>query len=631
MTYRTWRLAHLLTPAFLLASCSAAMSANLYWEGNGTTGELTGPNYFNFDATLSAQQPGTGDVVAVGFNGTANHTTPGLLELQKLRIGHNGVTGQTAHNGPGTVTIGGGAQVKLTAGAAGAANASLWVGNVQNGTLNIDGAGTSVTSARLIIIGYGNNQNRTGTVNITNGGSLVATLGNITMGEGTGANKNGVKGVLNVSGGTVSVMDAGADLIVGNDVATCTVTQSGGLIEVADQIIIGRGGSTGSSYTMSSGTTTTGGSFFVGRGLEMDEASTSDGGSVNATLNVSGDAVLNVGVRLLIGSSTLGNPPGSVHQATGATANQTGGTVNTTADVRVGDANANGSAYNFSGGTINSTTGGFVGRQGSGVFTQTGGVANFNGTLHVGNRDGAFYTANGLYKISAGELNAGANSGGVGLTVGAAGVGQFRVVGDDASIDILGSLNIGATADGVGTLAFEFEAGESLSMVNVANTATFSSGAKLVLDSTLASPSLQSYDLLTALDIDDQGLIFEGPAGWTTQIVAGGSGEILRAMAPGGQVDNADFNGDGTVDGADLLAWQRGFGGAPTLANGNANGDGAVDAADLAIWKGQFGASSTAVAAAVPEPCSLLLAFSAAAVFSASCARKRRLGVSGLA
>ncbi|HMO84944.1 MAG TPA: PEP-CTERM sorting domain-containing protein [Lacipirellulaceae bacterium] len=63
----------------------------------------------------------------------------------------------------------------------------------------------------------------------------------------------------------------------------------------------------------------------------------------------------------------------------------------------------------------------------------------------------------------------------------------------------------------------------------------------------------------------------------------------------------ADFNADGIVDGADLLAWQRGLGrvvGA-SLADGDGNRDGAVDAADLAIWQGAY---APTVAASAPEP-----------------------------
>jgi len=67
---------------------------------------------------------------------------------------------------------------------------------------------------------------------------------------------------------------------------------------------------------------------------------------------------------------------------------------------------------------------------------------------------------------------------------------------------------------------------------------------------------------------------------------------------------NADFNGDGVVDGSDLLTWQRGAGTAkPELADGDANGDGLVDGADLVVWSEQFGvASGNPAATSVPEP-----------------------------
>jgi hypothetical protein len=54
---------------------------------------------------------------------------------------------------------------------------------------------------------------------------------------------------------------------------------------------------------------------------------------------------------------------------------------------------------------------------------------------------------------------------------------------------------------------------------------------------------------------------------------------VLDPAAP-----NADVNGDGVVDGADFLAWQRG----------------AADALTLAFWRAQFGAAPAS--AAVPEP-----------------------------
>lgn len=84
---------------------------------------------------------------------------------------------------------------------------------------------------------------------------------------------------------------------------------------------------------------------------------------------------------------------------------------------------------------------------------------------------------------------------------------------------------------------------------------------------------------------------------------------VVTAFSESG--DNADFNGDTIVNGADLLVWQRGFGipSGATLGQGDADGNGAVDDSDLAIWQTQFGqgAPLVAVAQGVPEPASLTL------------------------
>jgi hypothetical protein len=83
----------------------------------------------------------------------------------------------------------------------------------------------------------------------------------------------------------------------------------------------------------------------------------------------------------------------------------------------------------------------------------------------------------------------------------------------------------------------------------------------------------------------------------------------LTSLLPGDGVAG-DFNGDGKVDGKDLLAWQTGFGGT-------------YNGADLAVWEGNFGTSGSAAAAGgVPEPTSLVGAFLATAAFVG--ARRRR-------
>ncbi len=93
--------------------------------------------------------------------------------------------------------------------------------------------------------------------------------------------------------------------------------------------------------------------------------------------------------------------------------------------------------------------------------------------------------------------------------------------------------------------------------------------------------------------------------------------ELATAMQIGGiqlfdsaAAENADFDGNGIVDGSDFLRWQRGLGlgGQTNNQNGDANGDGSVTAADLAIWKVKFGTSgAVAAAGAVPEPATFAL------------------------
>lgn len=90
--------------------------------------------------------------------------------------------------------------------------------------------------------------------------------------------------------------------------------------------------------------------------------------------------------------------------------------------------------------------------------------------------------------------------------------------------------------------------------------------------------------------------------------------------------NNADFNGDNIVDGADFLIWQQGFGatGQPDKSTGDATGDGNVDGLDLDQWKLKFGgAPAVAAIGAIPEPGSLTLA-AFAAIFAAGAAARRR-------
>lgn len=482
-------------------------AATMFWQGG--TGNLVSNNY---NDGAPNKTPGAADIVNFGNGGTGTQSG-GTVNFQRLRVGHNQTTPAPGGGGTGNVTINNGATVNLTEDpGSGAGNSSLWVGNVQNGTLTIDGAGTSVTSARLAAIGVGNNTNRTGTLHITNGGSLTVVKGNVLLGEGLGGTPTGVQGHMFVHGNLTAIND-GNDLVIGARNATSSFTQTGGLVDIQDVIEVGGANSgatnVGSFFTISGGITQHNGSFFVGRGA-----------SVGATANISGTAVLNTGTRFLMGSGT----------ATGAVVNHSGGTLTTTLDVRVADAftsAASTATYNLSGaGIINSTTGGIIGRQGIGKFLQTGGTANFGGTLSIGNRGAEPLATNGLYKISAGDLNANT------VNIAPNGIGELRIVGDDATVDMTGSFTVNNTAGGVGTLAYELADGESLSMINVTGTATFATGSVLQIDDINATFSQFHYNLLTAPSIVDNGIAFSAPAGWWYRIIDGGNGKILQAIVP---------------------------------------------------------------------------------------------------
>jgi len=100
-----------------------------------------------------------------------------------------------------------------------------------------------------------------------------------------------------------------------------------------------------------------------------------------------------------------------------------------------------------------------------------------------------------------------------------------------------------------------------------------------------------------------------------TEIVARAAGNIDQRGLPrivGSGVDigayesqiipSADFDTDGDVDGADFLAWQRGFG-TPNAqrADGNSDDDMDTDASDLAAWEVSFGLPQPPSTASAPS------------------------------
>lgn len=79
--------------------------------------------------------------------------------------------------------------------------------------------------------------------------------------------------------------------------------------------------------------------------------------------------------------------------------------------------------------------------------------------------------------------------------------------------------------------------------------------------------------------------------------VLSGRIDVGAIESPFMEMDAADFDGDGDIDGADFLAWQRGFGNlAASRTDGDANLDGSVNTDDLSMWQAGYGMTSALAA-----------------------------------
>ena len=244
--------------------------------------------------------------------------------------------------------------------------------------------------------------------------------------------------------GSTSQFAVGDDLIVGGPVAA-TFRQSDGTASVADDVFLGYSSGGDGVYEMSGGQLTVGGYIYGGYG----------GGS-KGTLRLIGGVVNTY--RAFIGNSGEGF------------VQQTGGSLTVSDDFYRASGSSSTCDYALSGGAISARRF-LIGLHGVAQFTQTGGDLSVRPPAASPDLTIAWYTDGvGTYTISGGTVSA------TQLRNGSSGTGLFEVQGGRATIQADRYLQ-----NAISTLN-PFVGSTGLSTIDVAATATISTGATLDVD-----------------------------------------------------------------------------------------------------------------------------------------------------
>ena len=583
-------------PAALVWNVSGAASfTDGFAASNGSGGVGTFP-------VSPWDNPGAQELL-VGYGGAATVSGNVNRVIGAMRIGTNQASSLIAdRNGAGTVTASGGISLTLASGTDSTGDLVIGEGG-HAGTLNWNGSGTLDAQGKLRI-----GQGSVGALN-QNGGVVIAgntsgALKYIGIGSGSGGD-----GAYNLKNGTfrpgggipgnedrqVIVGDVGAVgmLNVGDGFGSANTA----LVETDDDIILGRGGGAGGMTIAADGKLLMAGNF----------------------------------AALIIGADE-----GSVGMVV-----QNGGSASVDGDVQIGTSLGATGSYVISGGSLTTAADGsgalHIGRAGGNGKLRVEGTASFEhkteafiGNLTNSGAVGRLEIAGSTASVKFGQLeNAAGGDAGVSETIRweAAATGLSPLVITGTGLLFSNRVQLQDPAE----LAANTGAGATLAGDGIAlelNLAAFTGNGTLTLiDNQTPDAITGFFERGETRDLYEEGaaILGTGYNGSVSISYVGGTGNDVVLNLVANAVHNADFNGDGVVDGNDFLAWQRGNGTATgaTLQQGDANGDGAVNAADLQLWKEQFGqpAVPPQTAAPIPEPTSAaLVTFAALAT-----ARLRRI------
>ena len=265
-----------------------------------------------------------------------------------------------------------------------------------------------------------------------------------------------------------------------------------------------------------------------------------------------------------------------------------------------------------------------VGDQGNGYVNQTGGnvlvdvptnpgldanSAKAAQTLQLAGGDRA-----GIWHISGGTLNVGK------LGNGWDGRGEFKVIGDDATITLRGEAGPGSQAYWQNSRSkLIYDIGSGISKID-ATGSICNIGGTLIVNFTEVPTVGERFTLMEYGTLihgfDSYDLTVDSPWGPDTVELALHYGDRsddimeVEVLAVYGAIPG-DLNGDGAVNSGDLDivrgAWEETVE-AGCLPCGDPSGDGVVNSADLDIVRANWGAGVTPVPVPEPAVCSLLFA-----------------------
>jgi len=551
--------------------------------------------------------------------GAINSGTSGKLTIDRTAVSGNRTEGVLAFGGGiyaegDVMLIGSNMSGNTTTGNASAGGGIFSLGNVT--LTDFSGISTSKTTGDNAAGGgihangdvtLNNSQvNANSTTGANSFGGAIRSRGDVTL-NNSGVILNSTAGDA-ARGGGISA-DGNVTLVFANVIANSTQgddATGGGVYSIGNVMV------TDSTVNGNSteGRSADGGGIFASSGAVTLTSSTVRGNSSVGSFADGGGISTDSGNVTLTSSTVSGNISGDngggIFAFSGAVT-LTGSTVsgNDSDDLGGGIYTSSG-AVTLSSSTVsdNNVTKAFAG--GGGIFTDSGAVTLSNSTVSGNDASfvgGGIYTSSGDVTLSSSTVtgNSAEAAGGV-FVANKPGNPTFLIENSIVAGNTAAQVAPDLVPDPDSTLNVEF----SLIGDTAGSGITVGTGAGNILDELAllgpladnggptethallpGSPAIDAANSILTTDQRGQSVPIDLPG---IVNAVGSNGSDIGAYEVQIAVDSADFDNDDDIDGADFLAWQRGFG-TPNANkdDGDANNDNNVDAADLSIWETQFG------------------------------------------